>query len=68
MFWKKSLILRSVNEAFNCGNVSLIQTQGILTCFRMGDKLRLYIHNWRPITLLNIIYKIASGVIAIILK
>lgn len=28
------------------------------------DKPRQYLKNWRPITLLNVIYKIASGYIA----
>jgi len=66
MFWKKigAFVVRSLNEAFNCGNLSITQTQGIITCIPKGDKSRLFIQNWRPITLLNTVYKIASGVIA----
>ena len=41
------------------------QRLGIITCLPKGDKLRQYIKkNWRPITLLNVFYKIISGCIS----
>ena len=70
MFWKiiGTFVVRSLNEAFNCGNFIITQTQGLITCIPQGDKSKLLIQNWRPVTLLNTIYKIASGVIANRLK
>ena len=35
---------------------------GIITCIPKGDKLRNKLKNWRPITLLNSIYKFYSGI------
>ena len=43
------------------GTFSVTQRQGIITCLPKGDKPRQFLKNWRPITLLNVIYKIASG-------
>ena len=40
------------------------QKEGIITCIPKGNKSKKYIKNWRPISLLNISYKIASGCIA----
>ena len=50
------------------GKFSITQRQGIITCIPKGDKPRHFLKNWRPITLLNVIYKIASGCIANRLK
>ena len=44
------------------------QRQGIITCLPKGDKARHLLKNWRPITLLNVIYKLASASIANRLK
>ena len=35
---------------------------GIITCIPKGDKLRNKFKNWRPITLLNSIYKFYSAI------
>ena len=66
MFWKTigSFVFRSLNEAFKCGKLSLTQIQAIITRIAKGDKSRFFIQNWRPLNLLNTVYKIASGVIA----
>ena len=65
-FWNdiKIFLLRSYNEAFKNGGLSITQTQGIITCLPKGNKPRQYLQNWRPITLLNVDYKILSSVIA----
>lgn len=48
--------------------MSITQRQGIITCIPKGDKPRQYLKNWRPITLLNVTYKLASACIANRLK
>ena len=42
----------------------LTQRQGIITCIPKGDKDRKELKNWRPISLLNIIYKLTTTCIA----
>jgi len=57
-------LLRSLNHAFSSGELSITQKQGVITCLPKGDKPREYLKNWRPISLLNVDYKILSGVLA----
>ena len=42
--------------------------QCIITCLPKPDKDRTLIRNWHPISLLSVIYKLASGAIAELLK
>ena len=65
-FWLDlgNFILRSLNFGYNYGNLSVTQKQGIITCLPKPDKNRIFLKNWRPISLLNVIYKLASSVIA----
>ena len=52
-----------LNSCFRSGSLALSQCRGIITLsFKKGD--RLDPRNWHPITLLNVDYKISSGVIA----
>ena len=70
MFWKKigRFIVRSINDGFTKGVLSVTQREGIITCIPKNNKPRNQIKNYRPISLLNCIYKIASGVIALRIK
>ena len=61
-------IVRSVNGGFNKGLLSVTQREGVITCIPKDSKPRNQIKNYRPISLLNCIYKIASGVIALRIK
>jgi hypothetical protein len=61
-------VCRALNHVFSSGSLSLKQTQGIITCIPKGEKSRKYLKNWRPISLLNCVYKIGSGCIANRLK
>ena len=62
-FWKQlaPFVVRALNTAFEDGEPSTTQKEGIITCIRKGDKPRDNIKNWRPISLLNVIYKIGSS-------
>ena len=53
-----------MNEGYNEGKLSISQRQGLITCIPNGDKPKQFLKNWRPITLLNVIYKIASACVA----
>ena len=57
-------LVRSVNESFASGELSPTFKQGVITCIPKGNKDKLFLKNWRPISLLNVSYKIASGAIA----
>jgi len=50
------------------GEFSVTQRHGIITLLPKGDKPKQFLKNWRPITLLNITYKLASSCIAERLK
>ena len=65
-FWHylKHFLIRSLNYAFLNGNMSYTQKIGIITLIPKGNKDRQYLRNWRPISLLNVLYKIASSCIA----
>ena len=57
-----------MNEAIIDGELASTQKEGVITGMPKGDKPREYIKNWRPISLLNVIYKIGSSCIANIIK
>ena len=69
-FWKDlgHMVVKSLNFGFNKGELSTTQKEGIITCIPKGGKSRKHIKNWRPISLLNITYKIGSGCISNRLK
>ena len=66
VFWKQigNFIIRSINFGYTKGELSVTQKQGVITCIPKEGKSKFFIKNWRPITLLNVIYKIGSGCIA----
>ena len=70
IFWKKMghFVVRSINYGFSKGELSITQREGIITCIPKDNKPRHFVKNFRPISLLNCVYKIASGVIAARIK
>ena len=66
MFWRnlKQFIVNSLNFAYETGNLSISQKLGIIILLPKPDKDKKLLSNWRPISLLNHIYKILSGALA----
>ena len=65
-FWDqiKILLLKLMNYYRKNGFLNKSQLSGVITCIPKGGKLRNDLKNWRPITLLNSIYKFYSGILA----
>ena len=62
LLWKD--LLNSYNEAFHKGELSISQRTGILTLIPKEDINFTDLKNWRPISLLNLDYKILSKILA----
>lgn len=70
-FWDKvgPLVVDAFNESYNTGSLTKMQNRGIISLLHKGKGLpRDRLDNWRPITLLNIDYKIVSKSLAARLK
>ena len=65
-FWPDigEFLVNSFNEAFNKGQLSLTQKQAIIALIPKGNKPREFLGNWHPLSLLNVDYKLLSGVLA----
>ena len=57
-------LLKSLNAAYFHGEMSVSQRRGVITLIPKDDANLVELSNWRPITLLNVDYKIASKAIA----
>ena len=57
-------LLASLNAAYLHGEMSVSKRKGVITPIPKVDSNLLELSNWRPITLLNLDYKIASKAIA----
>ena len=69
-FWidLKEWIYRYVTETFEKGLLTITCNRGVITCIPKSNKDRTLLKNWRPITLLNSLYKIISTCITSRLK
>ena len=56
--------MNNTDEAFCKGSLSVSQKRGTITLIPKGDENLTELKNWRPISLLNIDYKILSKVLA----
>ena len=65
-FWKRigHFFGKALNYAFMTNSFSKNIKLGIITLIPKEDKPKQFLKNWRPITLLNVLYKLASGNIA----
>ena len=57
-------VVKVLNEGFTKKLMSATQREGLIILLPKGDKSRKLIKNRRPITLLNMVYKLAPAVIA----
>jgi hypothetical protein len=46
-------LVRSANEGFQTGKLSVSQRQGVIVCIPKDEKPKQFLKNWRPISLLN---------------
>ena len=69
-FWHLlgKIMVDSFNYAFEVGHLSISQRLGIISLIPKRDKNLEFLKNWRPITLLNTDYKIATKAIAMRLE
>lgn len=70
VFWNdlSDLLVNSINFAYQTGQFSVTQRRGIIKLIPKKDTVPYFIKNWRPITLLNCDYRIATKAIANRLK
>lgn len=66
VFWNQIgyVVVRSLNHGYKVRELSVTQKQGIITCIPNDGKSNFLKKKWRPITLLNVAYKIGSRCIA----
>ena len=65
-FWRdiKYFVINCVDYIFEQNRLPVTQRLGIVSIIPKGDKDKRYLTNWRPLTLLNTLYKLISGCIA----
>ena len=56
-------LLNSYNEAFNNGQLSISQRRGVICLIPKDDSCLSELSDWRPLTLLNVDYKMLANVI-----
>ena len=66
VFWGKIILLitRVLNYSYKKGKLPISLRQSIINCLPKGDKSRELLKNWRPISLLSVLYKLTSATLA----
>ena len=62
------MYVNSINYSYQCGELTELQNQSIISLIPKSEKDITFLENWRPISLLNVDYKIATEAIANRLK
>ena len=70
VFWDdlSPFLLAALNSSFTQGHLSISQRRGLITLIPKKNKPLQHLKNWRPISLLNCDYKIATKAIAARMK
>ena len=70
VFWNKlkTLITSAFTYYFVEGRLSITLRQSLIICLPKGNKPRQYLKNWRPLSMLSVLYKLLSGTLANRLK
>ena len=65
-FWRdiKYFVLKSAEYSFKNNRLSASKSLGIISIIPKGEKDKRFLSNWRPLTLLDTLYKLISGCIA----
>ena len=69
-FWEtiSNDLIQCINDIKKFGSLTHSKKQAVITLIEKKGKDRLFLKNWRPISLLNVDYKIITKVLAIRLK
>ena len=70
VFWMKlkHVIIQSFHNCYSTGVMPVTLRQNLIICLPKGDKPRQYLKNWRPLSMLSVLYKLLSGTLANRLK
>ena len=70
VFWKflKKIVVNAINETFENEELPITLRLGVIALIPKGDKDQRFITNWRPLTLLETLYKLISSTLANRLK
>ena len=60
----KFLVTTALTHCFHKGELSISLRHALINCIPKGSKERIFLKNWRPLSLLNVLYKLESGTIA----
>ena len=65
-FWRdiKQFVIKAVDYSFEKNRLSVSQRLGIISIIPKGEKDKRFLKNWRPLCLLNSLYKLVSGTIS----
>ena len=65
LFWNdiKQFYINSINYSYQNGELTELQKQSIISLIPKSDKDTSFLENWRPISLLNVDYKITTKAI-----
>ena len=70
IFWKKLkfFVLKAYNWSYTKGEMTISLRQCLISSILKGNKPRIFLKNWRPISLLSCVYTILSSAVANRLK
>ena len=62
VFWKflKTIVVNAINEIYINGELPITLRLGVIALIPKGDKDQRFITNWRPLTLLETLYKLQT--------